>query len=281
MYRPAFRLSIPWAAFIFKLDSQVADWPRMVRLVLIGLGMFGLTMGMLDTNGLAQEKPAIRCVMVEVYVSAQDERSTAALKAASELAKSRAGIRLAVRKIDGSPPAQERLAKIAKFFEFEATHTPVIYCCGQVILQAEDTDGFREQLEQALRIEVFKRKDCPHCDDAAEYLGGLAKEYPGFDVQLRDIVEEPAALQELNRLVREHRKAAVSTPVFHFCNSLLVGFDREATTGGQIEQTLERWTIECQRRDEPKSDDKNSQRQSPTTPEQLAVAPEVAPRRPF
>ena len=230
----------------------------------------------------AQENNDIRCVIIEVYLSDKDELSSQALKAARELAKSNKGIRLAIRKIDDSESTRLRLQNIAKYYKLDPDLTPVLYCCNQVIHSAENSDEFRKRLEKALEIEVFKREGCPHCKSAERYLAKFTESYPGFKIVYRDILKDTGARTDLSQLVRKYRTAAASTPVFHYCDSLLVGFDRDETTGRKIEKALNRWTIKCTPRASKKPDDKTSMiNNSSGNALSQVVAPEVAQRLPF
>lgn len=231
-----------------------------------------VTAGQSDSNA-----DPIRSVIIEVYVTEGDSKSNEAIEAAREIAKSRKGIRLAIRKVGVTKGAKERLEKIADFFNFEPDQTPVIYCCNQVIMQAKDAESFKQQVETALQLEVFVRKGCPHCDAAKRFLPKVQEQYPGFKIVLRDILESAETRNDLNDLVRKHRASAVSTPVFHFCNSLIVGFDRESTTGARIHEKLDRWTMAAPPKPKSSSQDsgdsKTSTFYSPTAPEVASFFP--------
>ncbi len=192
-----------------------------------------------------------QCIIVELFFSDGQEASEMALAGASRLSESRSGIRLVRRPVDRSEKAKDRLRRIAAHFRFEETSTPVIYCCNRVIRTGASADDFERQLRSALQIEVFTRIGCRRCDRAREWLPSLLQRYPGVEVVYREISNDAIALQDLNNLVRVHGRAATSTPVFHICNDLIVGFDRPQTTGARVEQALSRWATSCSRTTRP------------------------------
>ena len=185
-----------------------------------------------------------KCVLVELYIS-ENEASNQAKQAAIKVAKSRKGVRLIFRSVTKSKTSKERLRKIARHFRFDEKTTPVIYCCNQAIWVGNSVQDYQLQLEAALRMEIFIRHGCVKCAKAKKYLPQLSKKYPAIEVVYREITTDVIARGDLSDLVRKHRKAAASTPVFHFCNQLLVGFDRDSTTGPRIEKALGRWFGKC------------------------------------
>jgi hypothetical protein len=73
----------------------------------------------------------------------------------------------------------------------------------------------------------------------------LQQRFPGFEVRLKDVVADAAASREMQELVRKHRTAAASLPVFHACDQLVIGFDSPSTTGPRLDAILEPWTQPC------------------------------------
>ncbi len=91
---------------------------------------------------------------------------------------------------------------------------------------------------------MYTRIGCHRCEQAKAYLPSLQHQFPGLQIVYREITGDWSARQELQDLVRQHQQAASSTPVFHLCNRLIVGFD-PSTTGRRLEQTLQRWATDC------------------------------------
>jgi glutaredoxin len=200
-------------------------------------------------TGQVAETPASaeQCIIVELYVADDQPASDLALAGARQLAETRSGIRLVTRNIS-SDKGRERLAQIASYFRFNETSTPVIYCCNQVIRFGKSAEDFRNQLAAALRIQVFTRVGCSRCQQAKEWLPSLMRKYPGLELVYREITGDPSARDDLQQLVRKYGMAATSTPVFHFCDQMVVGFDRVESTGVRIESGLSRWATRCPNR---------------------------------
>jgi hypothetical protein len=64
-------------------------------------------------------------------------------------------------------------------------------------------------------------------------------------VSYRDLGRDTDARLLLADLVRHHKVAAASVPIFSFGGRLEVGFDRAETTGRRLEAMLEAWTCPC------------------------------------
>jgi glutaredoxin len=89
-----------------------------------------------------------------------------------------------------------------------------------------------------LEIEMFSRQGCPHCARAREFLDGLRIVRPDLSIRIRDLGEEPAAIERLVELSRAHELAGVAVPAFSICDVFLVGFHDAATTGQRILSAL-------------------------------------------
>lgn len=232
-------------------------------------------------GALAQEQatgnsavgPSSRCVIVEIYVADDQAESKLALEAANNLVARRPGIIVSTRTITSDSAAKDRLKRIADYFRIAAPSTPFLYCCNRAIQSGKTAEDFEQQLQAALRVEVFTRTGCQHCAAAKAYLPSLLKKFPGLEVTYRDISNDVGARNALNELVRRHRQAAASTPVFHVCNQLIVGFDRAETTGQRLEQVCERWTANCPAPRPSDDTKKDSQPSTTAVQEVTATAP--------
>ncbi len=228
-------------AFNFKLLPSLIRWSG----VFLALSLLaGLPTGIAQEFVDVQTEPA-KCVMIELYISENQAASDQASAAAKHFAESRPGIRLVTRSITDNKKAHERLRRIANYFRFDEKTTPVIYCCNTVIRHGVNADDFERQLKAAHQIVVYTRQGCSRCANAKKYLPTLMRRYPGLEIVYRDISYDLEARNDLNDLVRQYRQAATSTPVFHFFNKMIVGFDRPETTGARIQQELERWSTNC------------------------------------
>jgi glutaredoxin len=103
---------------------------------------------------------------------------------------------------------------------------------------AQNPNG--EASSQPVDIEVFVREGCPHCAKAKEFLAALQLEKPELKIVIRDVSQEPAALERLKRIAESQRVATVSVPAFKVGEQLIVGFSDEASTGQLIRDSLAR-----------------------------------------
>lgn len=87
-------------------------------------------------------------------------------------------------------------------------------------------------------IEAFVREGCPHCAAAEEFLGKLQKEQPGLQVVIRDVTREPAAMERLKELAREHKAGGARVPAILAGGQLIIGYSEEASTDKLIRSAL-------------------------------------------
>jgi glutaredoxin len=85
----------------------------------------------------------------------------------------------------------------------------------------------------AADVEVFTREGCARCAAARAFLDRLAQERPGLRVRYLDVVRQREALERLAALSAAHG-GAPGVPSFLVGDRLLVGFDREETTGAAL-----------------------------------------------
>jgi glutaredoxin len=91
----------------------------------------------------------------------------------------------------------------------------------------------------AQRIEVFVREGCPHCAKAEEFLKGLAQQRPELEIVIRDVTQEPAALQRLQDIARQQQTGNARVPAFFVGGQLIVGYSEEASTDRLILAALQ------------------------------------------
>lgn len=185
-----------------------------------------------------------RCITIEIYTrtkQASDEKATRELRA---IASARSGWIVKEFDVEGNQDNAARFSKICSFFKLNES-TPIVYTCGRAVVGFSDAETFKKEVLAAITMTVFVRTGCPHCYQAKEYLPSLHRRFPGVEIQLREITSDAQASRDLQELARKHRTAAVSVPVFHVCDQLVVGFDSAATTGKRIESVLERWSRPC------------------------------------
>jgi glutaredoxin len=87
-------------------------------------------------------------------------------------------------------------------------------------------------------LEVFVREGCPHCAEAKRFLEQLRRERPGLVVTMRDVRQDPAALERLETLVAASPGRFSGVPAFYLNGELVVGFAGEETTGALLRRML-------------------------------------------
>lgn len=87
-------------------------------------------------------------------------------------------------------------------------------------------------------IEVFVREGCPHCAKAEEFLAQLGREQPQLRIVIRDVQQEPAAMQRLLELARAHGGALARVPAIYAGGQLFIGYSEQARTDRMIRAAL-------------------------------------------
>jgi glutaredoxin len=110
---------------------------------------------------------------------------------------------------------------------------------GLVGLVAAPGSRAQEAAASAVRvdIEVFVREGCPHCAKAEAFLAQLAREQPQLVIRIRDVQKEPAAMQRLTALTREHGGVA-RVPAIFVGGQLLFGYSEAARSDLLIRNAL-------------------------------------------
>ena len=103
---------------------------------------------------------------------------------------------------------------------------------------AETVVTMPEKKQESADIEVFVRNGCPHCAKAELFLQTLKQEQPSLKVIIRDVIQEPAALERLQHLAKNQETGTVRVPAFNVGGQLIVGYSDEITTGQLIRNAL-------------------------------------------
>lgn len=195
---------------------------------------------------IAQHRPTeCRQIVLELYV--RDTDSPAVAVALQQFAEQRTGILVAVRRVDEDERNQARLDAIAKYYRMPPSEpaTPLVYGLNQAVRGDASEEEFVDRLQSLCRMEVFVRAGCSRCAEAHAFLDTFGRRYPGLEIVYREVNRDASALSDMNRLVAKHAARAVSVPVFHVCDRLLVGFAGSETTGRRLDEVLQRWTTPC------------------------------------
>jgi glutaredoxin len=84
------------------------------------------------------------------------------------------------------------------------------------------------------------REGCPHCAKAEQsFWRTLARERPDLDITVRDVLHEPAALQRLQEITRQHGGGNARVPAFFVGGQIIFGYSEEASTDKLIRQALQ------------------------------------------
>ena len=201
------------------------------------------------------EVAAPRCIVVDVFASERDDGGDAAIRGVEEFVASRRGMVVVRRFLDASGRDRDALARLAARHGFDPTRPPVFAACGAAIAGVREPAAVVARLRAAVQLEVFVREGCGRCTRAKVWLAGVRERYPGLEIALCDLTHDPGARALLAELVRVHKVAAASVPVFHFGGRLEVGFDRAETTGRRLEAIFDGWTCPCPAKVDGSDDD--------------------------
>jgi hypothetical protein len=199
---------------------------------------------LLTTSGQAAERQA-RCIVVEAFVRSDHAGDTELLAVLNEFSAARGGVVVVPRFVDAVAEDRDVFTALAARHAVAAADIPVIRACGTLIHGVNAAEGVVRRLRSALQVEVYVRQGCGRCTAAKAWLPALHASYPGIEIVTCDIAGDQGGRASLAELVRRHRTAAASVPVFHLCDQLVVGFDRPETSGPRLEQVLAAWTRPC------------------------------------
>ncbi len=186
-----------------------------------------------------------RCVVIDVYAASTDETAEPLVTKLEAFAKERAGLVVVRRFIDTVAEDRDALAAAAKRHGFGADDLPVVIVCGTAVAAARDAANVVQRVETACRLEVYTRRGCSRCTRAKDWLPSVVADYPGLRIVALDLTTDAAARTAMTDLVHRHKTAAASVPVFHFCDRLIVGFDRPEGMRPRFDRILEPWTQPC------------------------------------
>lgn len=139
-------------------------------------------------------------------------------------------------------PALAAPAKRTPALAAPAKHPPLQITPAQPIRPASAVTAYQPLSgadSQLIDIEVFVREDCPHCEQAKEFLEKLKKLQPQLSIITRDVRKEPAALELLKRMTQNQGDATLDYPAFVVGGQLIIGFSEEDSTVQSILDILE------------------------------------------
>ncbi len=196
------------------------------------------------SGSLYAQQPT-RCFSLEFFYDSAVDDASDLRTAFEEFAERRSGLKIFFRDVKDHEENGKRVAEIAKYFGMPELKLPAVYGLKNVLADLQSAAQMRSRLEEILTVTAYVREGCPHCRAVKAFLDKTAPRYPGITVVYKDVVNHSKYHDEMMSVTRRYRQQAASLPVVHFCNGLNVGFDREATTGQRMLQTLDYWSVDC------------------------------------
>ncbi len=115
----------------------------------------------------------------------------------------------------------------------------LLFAQSAVVTQAQEVEAQQEQeSDQQVRIEVFEREECVHCQAEKAFLNDLLEERSDITVIFRDI-----NIQEHNEVwqqLAEVQNIPKVTPITIIGSTVIQGFDKPETTGQRFLAIIER-----------------------------------------
>ncbi len=186
-----------------------------------------------------------RCVVMEVFVRGDNERSAQARAFIDKTYTGRPGLKVVYRDVEAKEANLERFYKLAEHFKVDKPGMPAFYVAGRFD-HGWDEKITPARLDEALTVEVFVRHDCPRCQQAKPFLQNtVAPKYPGFKFVFKDIVLEAGVSARMQEVANRYRITGTGVPAVHAAGKLQVGFNDIVSTGKQWEDTLRAVTLDC------------------------------------
>ena len=186
-----------------------------------------------------------RCLVIDAFTSSSDAAAEPVVRAAEAFASERGGVIVIRRFVDKLDEDRRMVEAIAARHGIDPNRLPILHACGSALAGPADPEAARRWLEERCRVEVYTRRGCQRCTTAKRWLPELEARYPGLRPVILDVSADAEARRRLADLVRRHKTAGASVPVFHLCERLVVGFDRGDTMQPRFTRLLDPWTRPC------------------------------------
>jgi len=203
--------------------------------------------------GETQPRPALvnpdgdvvgRVIMIDVYYRGDVPGDAAWLERARDYAAARPGLQVNGRDVAKDPALAEHLQSIRTTLKLPATAVPLVYGFNRAIHEVKDTADFERQVTALLKIEMYSKPNCPHCDQAERYFQSTLQQYPALTFVKRNVLADRQAEADLQALLKRRNTSTSTVPVLHVANQLLIGFDQAQRSGDKIDEVLRRWSTE-------------------------------------
>lgn len=102
-------------------------------------------------------------------------------------------------------------------------------------LYAESVDDVwsqnRANGQKQVRLYFFWSKNCPHCNHAKPFVEKLGRDFDWLAVSSHEITEYPENAGLFRELAAKTGEQIKGVPAFLFCETMIVGYNREETSG--------------------------------------------------
>jgi len=105
-------------------------------------------------------------------------------------------------------------------------------------VQVNAASGVEAQANNQVTLYYFWSQYCPHCKTAKPFIDQLVKKHAWLTLQSYDLVNNPANQKRYLQMATQLQQAANSVPAFIFCGQMMLGYDKNETTGQELEDKL-------------------------------------------
>ena len=84
----------------------------------------------------------------------------------------------------------------------------------------------------------FWSRYCKHCKVAKPFINKLAQSYPWLTLHSYDLVDSRVNQKRYLLMAKQLQQPANSVPAFIFCGQMMIGYDKNETTGQELEEKL-------------------------------------------
>lgn len=200
----------------------------LVKLLCFGILFPGIPLQAQDSTGNFSKT---NNVVIELFYRGDSEQSQNAERFIQQL-QQRPGIDARAYDVLQDREQLKRLWQLSKQFGYEKAGLPSFFLCNYFKV------GFRDpaEIERLLTIKAYIRPGCKHCKAGKEFLDQMVRRWPALEVQYFDVINDPYARSEVQRLASQYRVQVASFPCIQVAGRLMVGFQTAEITGRKIEE---------------------------------------------
>lgn len=185
-------------------------------------------------------------IVIELFYRGDAEQSLDAERFLQKLGKQRTGIDAKSYDVLEDRTQLKRLWKLSKRFGYENASVPTFYLCDSLKVGFSDPRTSGSQIEQLLTIKAYIRPGCKHCKAATRFLDAMKFRWPALRLQYFDVVGDPHARAEVQRLAALHRVRVASFPCIQVAGRLIIGYQSDDITGHKIESYFQDRSVDTQ-----------------------------------